>query len=44
MDNRENFKTDKNIAIARKFGKEFFDGSRAGYGSLAIILDIGRGS
>jgi SAM-dependent methyltransferase len=36
LDNRENFKTDKNITIARKFGKEFFDGSReTGYGGFS---------
>ena len=35
LDDRENFKTEENIKIARKFGKEFFDGSReTGYGGF----------
>ena len=35
LENRENFKTEKNVQIARKFGKEFFDGPReTGYGGF----------
>lgn len=36
LDERENYKSQENIIIARKFGKEFFDGSReTGYGGYS---------
>ena len=35
LDEREGKKSDKNVEIARKFGKDFFDGSReTGYGGF----------
>lgn len=35
LDNRNNYKTDENVEIARKFEKEFFDGTReTGYGGF----------
>ena len=35
LDDRNNYKTDENVKIARKFEKEFFDGTReTGYGGF----------
>ena len=36
LDERENYKSQENVIIARRFGKEFFDGSRdTGYGGFS---------